>query len=83
MTKLDLVVGLSWIGLLTAILVGQAVLVWWRYRWATSLARKAERLSRSVRGAAEGGRPELDYASFPARAPSAPRAEPSSVGRAG
>ena len=48
MRALDMAVGLGWIGLLAAVLVGQAVLAWWRYRWATGLARKAERLSRSI-----------------------------------
>ncbi len=49
MTRLDLVVGLAWIGLLVSVLLAQAVWVWWRSRWATSLARKAERLARSLR----------------------------------
>jgi len=48
MRALDMVVGLSWLGLLASVLVGQAVLAWWRYRWATGLARRAERLSRSI-----------------------------------
>jgi hypothetical protein len=48
MRTLDMVVGLGWIGLLATVLVGQAILAWWRFRWATGLARKAERLSRSL-----------------------------------
>ena len=59
MTRLDLVVGLAWIGLLTSVLLAQAVWVWWRSRWASSLARKSERLARSLRDVpvAEAERP--------------------------
>jgi hypothetical protein len=67
MTKLDLIVGSVWIGLLAAVLLVQAVMVGVRYRWARDRAHHAARLSRSLeraqrvesrapRGAAEAQR---------------------------
>jgi hypothetical protein len=61
MTKLDLIVGASWIGVLVSALLVQAVMVWLRYRWASERARHAARLSRalerSLRPGIKGRRP--------------------------
>ena|SRR5881296_1432736 len=76
MTRLDLAVGLSWIGLLASVLVAQAAFVWWRYRWAARLASKAERLARSI-----GERPKptslprMDPAAGPAPTPNGEAAD--------
>jgi hypothetical protein len=50
-TRLATIVSWSWIGILTSILVGQAVLAWLRFRWASSLAGRSELLARSLRDA--------------------------------
>jgi hypothetical protein len=69
MRTLDMVVGLSWMGLLATVLVGQAVLAWWRYRWANRLAGKAERLSRSLEHERSTGQLGRVSGSMPASQP--------------
>ncbi len=60
MPELDLIVGGLWIAALTAVLLGQAVAAWLRYRHAARFARHAAKLAAATRPSSEpAARPDL------------------------
>ena len=67
---LDLTVAIVWVGGLTLVLVGRAILSWWRFRRAFAVAMQARRLSEATRPVA-GTVPvrHADVIPFKTRAP--------------
>jgi hypothetical protein len=69
---LDLTVAIVWVGGLTLVLVGRAILSWWRFRRAFAVATQARRLSEATRPAADTAPARhADVIPFKTRAPAA------------
>jgi hypothetical protein len=64
MQSLDLIITTVWVGGLALFLVGQAVVSWWRFRYATRSAAHARQLSEAT---ASPPAEEADVLPFPAR----------------